>query len=111
MQKGSDKRIHPRYSLNRPLIIFDSQSEERLGALVNVSEDGLMLLGERPCHDGNIYQVHIPLNMESVVLALGIECLWASDPDTDGKLWSGFRIIDISDSDKGLLVELIEQLH
>ncbi len=107
----SDQRRHTRYPLNRPVFVVNTVSSERLGTLVNVSEEGLMVFGDQPVRDGHVFQVNVTDEATSEhILYLGIECLWTNDADTESKIWSGYRIIDISDTDKELLSALIAQL-
>ncbi len=111
---NSDMRKHPRFDLKQPLRVFDTLSGEDMGMLVNVSEEGMMLLGDKPVVSDGVYQVSIPLQSipeNDVSLSIGVECLWSNGADMDGKNWSGFRIIDISENEKSLLSHMIEQLQ
>lgn len=108
---GSEKRRHERFNVSSPLSVVDTISAQSLGVIVNVSVEGMMLLGAKDIVDGAVYQVDIPIEpAEGLILSLGIECLWSADADSEGKSWSGFKIIDIGESDKHLLDQLIKQL-
>lgn len=108
---GSEKRRHERIQLSSPLKAIDTLSGDCLGLLVNVSFEGLMLIGEKPVVDGAVYQVEIPLGDEGAqTLSAGIECLWSSEADSEDKNWSGYRIIDISEDGKLLLEKIVSQL-
>ena len=109
----SELRRHPRYSINRPLLVVNTLSAQKLGTLVNLSEEGLMLLGEEALGDGNVYQVSIAVSTGDSpedVINIGIECLWVSAADSEDKVWSGHRIIDISETDQILMSALISQM-
>lgn len=107
---GSDKRRHERVEIARPLKVIDTMSNQSLGLVVNISLEGLMLIGEKAVVDGAVYQVELPVNNGDETLKLGIECLWSSEADSENKNWSGYRVIDICDEDKAALNSLIDQI-
>ena len=110
----SDQRRHTRHTLSHPLVVIDSATEERIGTLVNLSFEGLMLIGSKEVNDGSVYQCHILLNPDAshtTALNFGIECLWTDEADSEGKYWSGYRIIDLSEENKTVLTNLITQLQ
>ena len=111
---NNDMRKHPRFDVQHPLRVLDTLSGEDMGMLVNVSKEGMMLLGDKAVVNDGVYQVTIPLKLipeEDLSLSIGIECLWSNSADIEGKSWSGFRIIDISASEQSLLNHMIEQLQ
>lgn len=108
---GIEKRRHQRFELTNPLKVFDTFSNDMLGLVVNVSLQGLMLIGEKDVVDGAVYQVEIPLGADGEpILSIGVECLWASEADIEFKSWSGYRIIDISDENQALLENMISKM-
>lgn len=111
---NSEMRKHPRFDLKQPLRVIDNLSGEDMGMLVNVSQEGMMLLGDKTIVNDGVYQIHIPLKSEAekdLSLSMGVECLWSNSDDADGKNWSGFRIIDISAHEQSMLNHMIEQLQ
>ena len=108
---GEEKRRHQRFDLTNPLKVIDTISDELLGLVVNISVEGLMVIGDKLVVDGSVYQIEIPVGEggEPKFYA-GIECLWTSEADSADKNWSGFRIIDISDENAALLDQVISQL-
>lgn len=108
---GIEKRRQPRVELSNPLKVIDTMSSESLGLVVNLSADGMMLIGEKALVDGAVYQAEMPLNPdEDATLKVGIECLWVSEADSENKNWSGFKIIDISEEDKTFLADLVASI-
>lgn len=105
---GEDKRRHERIRVSQPLKAIDTLSNDELGLVVNVSLEGMMLLGHKAVVDGAVYQANIAVDEK--VLSLGVECLWTSEADSDAKSWSGYRIVDISEDNKSVLEALIEAL-
>lgn len=112
--KESNKRSSERFELTKPLTVKDPLDDSIIGTLVNISADGLMVLGAQKVVDGCVYNVKIDVGTVtsgSQTLHLGLECLWVSEADCESKLWSGYKIIDISSDDKKLLNMIIEQLE
>jgi len=110
---NSDMRKHPRFNLKQPLLVVDDLSGENMGTLVNISQEGMMVFGNKTVVSDGVYHVSMPLKSEAgddIVLSLGIECLWSNADDNDGKNWSGFKIIDISSEQQASLNQMIEQL-
>jgi hypothetical protein len=85
--------------------IRDAHSGQVLGQLVNLSADGLMLVGPRRHPPGTVFQLRIPLESGASAsdLVLGAEALWCQDANDTGAYWSGFQIIDISPEHQELL--------
>ena len=106
---SKEQRQHPRFQLQASLEIFDTLSGDKMGILANISEQGLMVLGDKTLVDGAVYQVAVTMN-DGITLELGVECLWSSSGDTDSKSWSGFHIIDISEHAQSVLDTLIADL-
>lgn len=57
---NSDMRKHPRFDLKQPLRVLDTLSGDDMGMLVNVSEEGMMLLGQKSIVCDGVYQIAIP---------------------------------------------------
>ena len=111
---SEEQRVHQRFELNRPLTVRNAITQDLLGTVVNLSRDGLMLLGSVQVHDSGVYQVEIPLSNQGaqpIVLVMGIECLWVNGGERDEKIWSGFKVIDIDDNNQHLLDECIKSLR
>lgn len=104
-------RRHPRYEPKKPLNVYDTLSDERMGLLANLSAEGMMIIGNKDVVEGAVYQVRVPLDsFDTDMVDLGIECLWSTEAGAEQKYWSGYQIIDISDSDKTVLKVLIDAL-
>jgi hypothetical protein len=106
-------RRHPRFEPRKPLHVYDTLSQVKMGLLANLSEEGMMIIGDKDVVDGAVYQIAVPLDSyEKDVLNVGVECLWSADAEVDKQYWSGYRIIDISDDNKltlGLLIDALAQ--
>ena len=104
-----DHRHSRRVSIPEQPKIYDAHSGEVIGALVNLSSDGLMAAsGECICR-GSICQVRIPLikGKKLVDIHVGVESLWCEDANDSGTYWTGFQIIDISPGDQLILDAIV----
>ncbi|WP_096085351.1 PilZ domain-containing protein [Agaribacterium haliotis] len=107
---SSELRKSERHELHKPLLVKNCISAEVLGTLVNLSSEGLMLLGPAEVNEGGVYQVEIAFSDGVSVLTMGLECLWVNPGAEESQVWSGYKIIDISDDAQALLEQCIAQL-
>jgi len=97
-----EMRGHDRIEVSEVILVTDRQSSEVLGQLVNISEEGFMLLGAKPVAEDNIFQLSLDFGAESEntsPILIGVESLWCHASSDQTQFWSGFYIIDISDED------------
>jgi len=97
-----EMRTHNRVEVSEVIHVTDRQTGETLGQLVNISEEGFMLLGTQPVTEDNIFQLSLEFDNESgntSPIQTGVECLWCHASDDQTQFWSGYYIIDISDED------------
>ena len=97
-----EMRGHSRMEVSEVIRVIDRQTGTVLGQLVNISEEGFMLLGPQPINENNILQ--LSLEFESGASAanpilVGAESLWCNSLNDQAQYWTGFFIIDISDKD------------
>ncbi|MGD2073753.1 MAG: PilZ domain-containing protein [Gammaproteobacteria bacterium] len=104
-----EQRRQPRTEVDEPLNVRDAHSGRVLGQLVNVSNEGLMLVSPCPIASGAVHQLQIPVKINAEVreLALAAENLWCHDANDTGAYWSGFQIIGISPENRQLLAALV----
>lgn len=112
MQEAQHKeqRKANRKKITGSMTVRDINRDSVIGQLVDISIDGLMLLGEAPFTINGMYQFDIelpePINGHSV-LHLGAECLWCRNADDPESFWAGFHLIDISPVDQDTLDTLV----
>ena len=97
-----EMRGHDRIEVSEVIQVTDRQTGEVLGQLVNISEEGFMLLGAKPVAEDNIFQLSLDFEAESEntdPILIGVESLWCHASGDQTQFWSGFYIIDISDKD------------
>ena len=106
----SEHRRQPRRFAADVVQAYDANEGSTLGTLVNITTQGLMLVGQVPIADRSVYQIDMlfPLpNGEHEKLSFGAESLWCSRA-TEEHYWTGFQIIDISEESTKSILELTE---
>lgn len=97
-----EMRNHSRVEVSEVIRVVDRQTGTDLGRLVNISEEGFMLLGSQPVSEDSILQLSLEFesgpNAASPIL-IGVENLWCHSSSDQKQYWAGFYIIDISDED------------
>lgn len=99
-----DNRGQNRIEVSEVIRVTDRQTGSTIGQLVNISEEGLMLLCPKPVPENSIYQFSLEFAAGSDCAAdgpimIGVESLWCHSSSDQTQHWSGFYIIDISDQD------------
>ncbi|MDT8386345.1 MAG: PilZ domain-containing protein [Thiogranum sp.] len=105
----ADMRKSPRLDAPEQVAVRDLHSGEVVGQLVNLSVDGLMLLGAASLEPGTLCQFRVPIDKEAQTteLVIGAEVLWCQDANHSGSYWSGFHIIDISPEHLAVLTAMV----
>ena len=101
---AKDNRGQERIEVSEVIRVVDRQTGSTIGQLVNISEDGLMLMGAEPVPENSIYQLSLEFAADSASAAggpvmVGVESLWCHSSSDQAQHWSGFYIIDISEQD------------
>lgn len=99
-----DNRGQKRIEVSEVIHVVDRHTGSNIGQLVNISEEGLMLLCQEPVPENSIYQLSLEFEADSASavdgpVLLGVESLWCHSSSDQAQHWSGFYIIDISEQD------------
>ena len=111
---NDEQRCAPRQIANEVLDIFDQVTGNKLGRVVNISAEGLMLLSDNPVEAGSVYQLDVALPRlvkQRSRISFGAEAIWSSPSAQPGSYWTGFRIIDASDDDTVTIDQLLYDWH
>lgn len=102
-------RKNPRLDTPDQVAVRDRHSGDVVGQLVNLSVDGLMLMGSAGLEPGTLCQFRVPLDdgKQITELLIGAEVLWCQDANHSGSYWSGFHIIDISPEHQAILAAMV----
>ena len=106
-----DNRRTPRKNPDQAIEIHDINSGHILGQLVNITIEGLMLIGPEAIPPGTLYQLHMPLPDPTngiSAIDFGVESLWHQSAGNSNRYWTGFQIIDISPENSAAVESISE---
>ena len=108
-----EHRGQQRIEVSEVIKVVDRQTGHTVGQLVNISEDGLMLLSSEPIPENSIFQLSLEFAANSASAAdgpvmIGVESLWSNSSSDQSQHWVGFYIIDISEQDLERIRKLIK---
>ena len=95
----SNDRALERHTVSGDVDVYDSLRDIYIGRLVNIHAQGLMIVGDIGLDEDRLYEIdmHLALSAnEKQLVRLGVDCLWTRSADQNGKIWTGFSIIDAS---------------
>lgn len=107
---ANDQRNKRRKPVDQHITVTNTLQNVDIGSIVNLHEDGFMLIGDGQIRENCLYQLSMKLSdtvSECDSICLGVECLWIKETDSGTQYWSGFHIIDISEKDRDIISELI----
>ncbi|MEO8746634.1 MAG: PilZ domain-containing protein [Rhodanobacter sp.] len=84
--------------------VTDVISGQAMGHVGNMSSTGMLLIGHRTPRSEALYQVCVTLRPASqpggqaITISAGIQEQW-HEPAASGQMWSGYRIVAITDED------------
>lgn len=105
-----NRRRIERKNIDVHVNIVDMQTEQHLGALINIHPEGLMLVGSLPLEIDRVYQIQLqPIGKAESLgpIELGVDCVWSSKGQ--GSNWAGCRIIDTSTDALRKIEQLIQE--
>ena len=108
-----EHRGQQRIEVSEVIKVVDRQTGHTVGQLVNISEDGLMLLSPEPVPENSIFQLSLEFAENSSSAAdgpvmIGVESLWNNSSRDQTQHWVGFCIIDISGQDLERIRQLVK---
>lgn len=104
-EKRKLKRRHLIYYLR----VFDQNSNQLLGHLVDITTEGAMLISEKPIITNTLFQAKMVLPEEiegSKDITFGANSIWCKKDVNPDYYVTGFQLQDVTDDD----LEIIEQL-
>lgn len=111
-RRAFQERRLQRYELSQTVEVKDLNQGVLLGTLVNIHEEGLLMVGVDTIQADHVYQVALclPESAGSGTIELGVDCLWVREAEELTLQWSGCQIIDVSDAARSQIKTMIEQL-
>jgi hypothetical protein len=109
-----DRRQHSRHTTQLNIEVLDLHSGRRLGRVVDLSEDGFMLVSEHPPEADSVWECRLVLTppLDGIhEIRLGADCLWSRAGEAGQNGWCGFHIIDLADDQITALALLLRHLQ
>ncbi|GAA6151846.1 PilZ domain-containing protein [Pseudoteredinibacter isoporae] len=107
---SENRRKLERRRVDIAVVAHNGVDDEPLGKLVNIHEEGLMIMSDGPLQTDSIYQLELvlatPLDNESSIPVVA-DCLWQSPANTEGNYWVGFKIVEVSNKSVDLIGRLV----
>lgn len=106
----SEMRKKVRVDVPGVVCVTERRTNRRFGQLVNISEEGMMILTSEAVAENTILQLSLGFcnnDGESDPIDIGVECLWCHESNNRDQFWAGFYIIDISDQDQDRIRRLL----
>lgn len=106
----SEMRKKVRVDVPGIVCITDRQADRDFGRLVNISEEGLMILTSEAIAENAIFQLSLGFcdkDGDNDPIEIGVECLWCHGSNNQDQYWAGFFIIDISEQDQDRIRRLL----
>lgn len=103
-------RVSERHILTGHIDILDRARNLIVGRLVNISEEGLMIMGPGLVLFDHLYQFELQLPYQvngRNVIPCGVDCLWTRASENGEQHWAGFQIIALSDEARADILTLI----
>lgn len=105
-RENENRRSKARRATIQKILVTNILEDKPIGIVINIHNEGFMLLGSNELRVGRLYQVEFgfekPVSGETS-LTLGVQCLWRESAEMPGQAWLGFSIIDLSEKDSVLL--------
>ena len=92
------------------IMVLDRISESSLGTIANISATGFMLVTDRFIETDSVFQLNLGSGSLDSSIDIGAVCLWTTEASSADSFWSGFHIIDISESAQHQLDNLVEKM-
>lgn len=99
---AKELRKSERFEVTDIVRIIDVPTGRDIGKLANISEEGLMIVGNQAIAENIIMQLSLVFDSESgrtPDISIGVESLWCQSDTATSSHWTGFYIIDISEQD------------
>ncbi|MDX1696633.1 MAG: PilZ domain-containing protein [Thiohalobacterales bacterium] len=104
-----EQRKSERFAVTGIVRVIDVPTGQEIGQLVNISQEGLMILGTRKIPESSIMQLSLvgeSADGGQQSISIGVESLWSQASNDNTQHWTGFCIIDISEQDRQRMMEL-----
>lgn len=105
-----EKRRLERHTLSTSLEVYDLDSGQHLGRVVDLHAEGLMLLSDQPIDLFKRYalQVSLPMTLDGMTdFYLDAESLWQRESLAGGQHWTGLHFVLLPEEAKQCIDKMV----
>lgn len=108
------QRNRPRKNTPHPVKVMDVETGRLFGRVVDITADGMMLVGSEPVDTGRTFQLRIVLprmvdgKMDITVHA---EAVWSRQDNNPSYFKSGYRFVNMPGNDGFLLEDVLHRMN
>ncbi|EZQ20177.1 PilZ domain-containing protein [Pseudomonas sp. G11-1] len=106
----NERRKLERHHVSNSLEVYDLDSGELLGRVVDLHTEGLMLLSERPIELNRSWalQVNLPMNLNGVSeFMLDAESRWDRKSLASGQYWTGLQFTHLPEDSRRCIERMV----
>jgi c-di-GMP-binding flagellar brake protein YcgR len=106
-----ERRTRPRKSLFYSLKVYNAETLEQIGRLVDFTQEGLLLHSAKPMELQQLLKLRIPFPSEtgkSQPLDLEARCVWSKKDQTAGVFAAGWRFINPTPDERKIIQYVID---
>ena len=108
------RRQQQRFEPQQPIAVINMNTQKKMGTLVNITTEGLMLMSDAAINSNRIYPISLILPdaiSGQKQVDLGVDCLWSRSEVEYQRYWAGFQVIDASRSALDRIESLIRDFN
>ncbi|MFL0798139.1 MAG: PilZ domain-containing protein [Cellvibrionaceae bacterium] len=113
-QQVENQRSQERLAVEKTVDVFDQDEGNHLGRLVNVTIDGMLIMGEQSLLVGDFYCLAIHLNeyneSEPETIFCDAICLWVAPTSQEDTFWSGMQVSEMDEDSRVRLQNMLDKL-
>lgn len=105
-----ERRKLERHHVSSSLEVFDLDTGEFLGRVVDLHTEGLMLFSERPIelYRGYALQVNLPMTFDGMrEILLDARSLWHRESLAGGQYWTGLHFTHLPDASRRCIERMV----
>ncbi len=106
-----ERRQKKRETASGYYTVFDTQTDKPLGKVVNLSEEGIMLISEWPVETSQLFHCRMALPekvLDRRLVVFDAECKWCRMNETAGVYECGYYFQEISAKDQEVIKLLLK---
>lgn len=107
-----EHRKQARAPVNDYFIVFDRHTDEIIGRVMNMTEEGMMVVSEMPTKVSGSFHCRMALPeklMDKNQVLFDAECKWCEKNQTTGMFESGYQVRQVSAMDREIISLLLQK--